>query len=868
VNRQIRNIISFLFVFVVFFVGCGKDKNTQITDADNKLSEGQALMRQSEYATAEVILREAIDLNMELKRDSVLGEIYLLINQCQRWNGSYDSIPGTINRAIEYYKAAGAQKGIRRGLTELARYYFQLEDYQKSMAIAAEAAVSAKILRDTTDLLDILSISVNAARSLNRFEQTIRYARDMYEVDSVRYKTEYRSKISESLFGMFYAAGKSQDMHNLINDLEKDNDVNCLLRIYTQWGELYYRNGNLDSALSLFSQGLMYIDKQTESNLKIKLLLDLGSVAYRTKHYDNARMYFLDALSSAKENGNISLKRVLEGILIACDWKYSDPLLRQYRKEFVSRDSALIADCTSENNKYGEMLGLAITIRLAEEGKDTLDTRKLSDQLYALETSLEDLGDDKNIEPRLLNLFLDGELYTAYTGILQAAVHENNHNRIIELLEEDNIRDLGRFFSRLTIDTQDAALNDALVSYRNKYFMLNVLRKDIEQEIAKGKNSNQKRLNLLRNLYSSEIAILKNMVQDIWRSHRNFGRLLSTEPPSILSIRDSISTDEAVTEFFRVRDTLYFMIMRNDTSYIIKGTQSASKILVCVTEYNKLIGDSRSADNQVRGQTTASSFRIDELSRTIGEALIAPLRAHLNGVKNLFVVPPYEYGMLPFHTLRSGSAYLAEDYNVHYIPTAAALLMSHRETGPIVKVAAVGYPGSTNWDIEYELRDIRSFFEDAGMIFNQDATLPAIDDLNKDVLHIGAEFVLDKDYPDNTTCVLSGGKLISDLEYVPIGKLLNINNPQVLIISSISQESGVLNRYVPLLFIARGTPTVIATMWRGDRRLSRAFGEGFYTALKEGKQVDEAYNSTVRKIIGQPEFSKPQQWGMYYLIGR
>jgi CHAT domain-containing protein len=654
----------------------------------------------------------------------------------------------------------------------------------------------------------------------------------------------------------------------MIRNMEQDNDSKGLLCVYTRWGELYYRGGNPDSALRLFSQGMMYLDKETESSLKIRFLSDLGLVAYFTKHYDNARMYFLDALSSARDAGYKSVKPALEGILIACDWKYSDPLLRRYMKDFLGRASALATECEYEGNKYGEMFGLALKVRLIEEGKDTSEVLPTFERLHTVYNSLYDMDDKEKIEAKVLRLFLNGELYAGNTGLLQYSVEQGDNSRVFELIEEQNVFDINRFFARLTITTRDETVNSAISAYQNHYRTIEMIRNDIEMENQKGKNSNQDRISSLQHLYSEEAARLKESAQNIRYTNQNFGWLFNPNTPSLSAIRDSLREDEAVTEYFHIRDTLLSMIIRKDTLYVVKGSKSASRTLDFVTEYNRLIGDSRLASYPARGQSAASAFRIDELSRLIGDALLTPLDSYLNGVKHLFIIPSLEYGMLPYHTLRLDNNYLSEEYIIHYLPTTAVLLMSQQDTGIIRQVTAVGYSGSTDWDNEYELRDIRSFFEDAGMIFNQDATLSAIENTTSDVLHLGAEFKLDTDYPNNTTCVLASGKSLSAYEYIPVGKMLKIPNPQVLILSNISAESGMLNRYVPLVFLANGTPTVIATMWRGDSKMNRAFGEVLYTALKEGNRVADSYHNAMRQLIGQPEFEKPYRWGMYYYFGR
>src|SRR5260221_7293705 len=106
-------------------------------------------------------------------------------------------------------------------------------------------------------------------------------------------------------------------------------------------------------------------------------------------------------------------------------------------------------------------------------------------------------------------------------------------------------------------------------------------------------------------------------------------------------------------------------------------------------------------------------------------------------------MPRTKFGCLHMYTFQSDERPLAGRINVSYLPTAAALLFSSLAEHPARRVLGIGHPGRTSCDVEYELKNIRGFFESAPMLFNSMASLNHIMDSLYDVIHISAEFQLD-----------------------------------------------------------------------------------------------------------------------------
>src|SRR5207249_2628383 len=112
----------------------------------------------------------------------------------------------------------------------------------------------------------------------------------------------------------------------------------------------------------------------------------------------------------------------------------------------------------------------------------------------------------------------------------------------------------------------------------------------------------------------------------------------------------------------------------------------------------------------------------NEISPVLGSMLIEPILPIVSQFSKLYIVVPEEFGWLPFHTLRISvgdrTGPLIERIDVSYLPSAAALLFPSAPEQVVKTVVGFGHPGKTSWDVEYELKDIRSFYDKARMYFD------------------------------------------------------------------------------------------------------------------------------------------------------
>jgi hypothetical protein len=169
--------------------------------------------------------------------------------------------------------------------------------------------------------------------------------------------------------------------------------------------------------------------------------------------------------------------------------------------------------------------------------------------------------------------------------------------------------------------------------------------------------------------------------------------------------------------------------------------------------------------------------------------------------------------------------------------------------------------------VEYELRDVRAFHKEARLYFGDRASLEALGAERGDLLHIAAEFHQAPGAPWSASVVLAGGTELAGS--FPVGAFASavLRFPAVLVSNLIPDQPEIPAIIAPLLL--SGTPrTVIATAYTPPRTVKKVFGEAFYTALLAGSPPAQAYQSALKELIRNPEFTSPLQWGTFVCWGR
>jgi len=868
VPRTITGIfVALVSAGVIFLGGCGHNDAAQ--EAFQRCGQASILMNDGDYVTALPLINAAIQQFVDAKNDSASGESYLLAASCYQNLGKYDSALTDYQNAMQSFQSYGDQNLERKGRILLSEFYYDVHDDDAALTLASDAAGSAKVLNDLDDMTHSLTIAANASHRLGNYDQEISLLSELSQTDSMmNHRDNSATYIPKQMFA-YQAAGQYDKARSVWNAwyrrVASSNDNAVFVPLYTALGDVQYAFNFPDSALRSYSQALGHIAPETDPIVRGHLLSALGNLAYRARHVDNARMYYADAELQTGKGNDVADQQMLKAMLVACDWKLSGTKSGVATSELLKRCRDIVTVTQQTGFHFGSAFAFFVQGRIMElkYGPDSAAAvYREAIHEYEYPSTVSNRFSD------YVRTFMTVDETEWYDPLLQASCANNITAETFQLAERKNLHDIDRFFSDLTITTFSPKLNHAISQFQRTYHFLESTQDGLTSELASEKKKNTsliQALNEMSGQYAGQIHVEAN---DVGKYNPNFTWLLSPGQLTLKQVQDSLPRNSAVIEYIPLPTAVYILLVTHDSAYIRKSQVAGSRVQELVQEYRSLIGDPRLNDGSLRFGQAGIVSRIDQLSTVLAGALIDPIRNKLDSSTILYIVSSKEFGWLPFHTLRENSSPLIDRFDVRYLPTAAVLFFTMPQEKYIADIIGIGHPGKTSWDVEYELKDIRGFYDKARMLFNSTATLTTLDTAAYQLLHFAAEFHGYPDVPNKSAAILSDGKTPFGLHNVRLGEMLAFPPPQVLIFSNITPNPGELSRYAPLAFLANGTPTVITTMWQGERKGKKYFGEIFYTGIHIGTPSSQAYHEAMVALTKKAEFEEPDKWGLFYRFGK
>jgi CHAT domain-containing protein len=240
--------------------------------------------------------------------------------------------------------------------------------------------------------------------------------------------------------------------------------------------------------------------------------------------------------------------------------------------------------------------------------------------------------------------------------------------------------------------------------------------------------------------------------------------------------------------------------------------------------------------------------------------------------RNLVIITSPEFERFPFHAIerqdRGGSVkYLIEITSVDYLPSLASIRYKTTEAERINKVTALGNPTGKNWSIDYELRDIRSFFKEATIYIGKEATWENLKDVKADVLQVSSEFLLGEGDSPLGVVALTKVQNPDEAVKIPFERLTEIVAPPLVFLSNQYGEGVGLSTIHALVLRINGTSDIFLNAWISDRKATKFFSEFFYTHLSNGLAPGDAYRQALLNLIRTRDVSHPHSWGQFFHFG-
>ncbi len=691
-----------------------------------------------------------------------------------------------------------------------------------------------------------------------------------------------------------------------------------------QLAQLHREAGNLARALELFDEARRI---NAELGLKDELATDLIYEAQIRARLGNPELALKDAREALRTHREIgSPLRELEDLVVLAELSHSAGLREESRAFLVAAEE--LADRVAVRTAR-----IPVALSRARIADREQDGQEVLRALASAETDLEKGGYDVEWEAHALR----ARAY-ARTGALDSAVSEGR----LAIAAIENVR--GTFASGVLRDsylreraatyadqvtvllemgrveeafeTADAARGRALLeSIASGGSALHAAGSGTVRSLARGdellrrieelnrtlaeldelgldRESEEQKLQAER--LQAELQRLRSEYSATLiraREHDPVGMaLLGARTPGAAEVTSALRPGEALLEYLVLPDRLLLFALASDGVRFFASETPRDRVAGRVRVARGVLGQPQDGP----GTSLVALERLWE--ELVGPALEA---GALSGVERLIIVPHAELTYLPFSALRDPSSgrYLAEEFAITHLPTAAALPVLRRPTpaDPAVRLghasAFAPFPGLLP-GTSLEIDAVGEALEDARLYRGREATEGRFRTAlgSAHLVHAATHGVMNARNPMFSRIELApeaghrvGGEPTSFPATDRDGRLEvhelfgSLINASLVFLSGCETAMGAGwatafgrgEEYSTLAqaFLHAGADNVIATLWRIDDPGAGAFAERFYSELRDTRSPAEALARTQRSMIADGEYAQPFYWAAYRLSG-
>jgi CHAT domain-containing protein/predicted negative regulator of RcsB-dependent stress response len=412
----------------------------------------------------------------------------------------------------------------------------------------------------------------------------------------------------------------------------------------------------------------------------------------------------------------------------------------------------------------------------------------------------------------------------------------------------------------------DAGQSDLVRSIRNLREELNWYYNLIEREQLRPEERSQERIqNLERHAREREHDLMR-AVQEASAAEMSDAGLLAPSNVSLHEIRETLSTDTSLVEFFCVKERVLACVLDRDDLRIFPVTlQSRVQKLMQLLQFQ------------------LSKFRLDpQYVSTFQESLLQSTQAHLKSLyqeliapvrdllkaKHLVFVPHGLLHYVPFHALHDGESYLVDRFSISYAPSASIYALCQQKPANISGQSLIlGIPDAQAPSIADEVEALQSILPDAKLFKGPAATEDILrtHGPNSRILHIATHGYFRQDNPMFSSIRLGGS-------YLSLYDLYHLKLPANLVtLSGCATGLNVIRPGDEVVGLVRGllqagAQSLVLSLWDVHDRSTKEFMISFYTRLQQGFPKALALQGAMVEL--RERYPHPYYWAPFTLIGK
>jgi tetratricopeptide (TPR) repeat protein len=857
------------FILVLFLAaGCSTEAPPEQKLADAAYAAARAAIARGDGPEGKRQLAQMIALDTRLGRTARVAEAQAMLAELQTTVADFDSALATFAEAAKSYRSIAERPSVRDITRSIAAIYRQMGRDRKAQETLSELLRLTRVFGDSAGVRAIEWDMLPLCRDLDLRDEERKILDELALYYSSSGDVSGRAQVQLAL-GLSLLDHNTHDLGaahfaGAYSMAMQSRDTALAVAAMGWEARSLEKSGKPNDALSAYAQALKLADlARGLQRQRLELLIRVGNLYLRSRQIPQAQRFYRAALSAA-----IALEhRIAEGYLTvqlgACDL---DTALPEAVKKFQSARELFVS--------LGYSRGIAYALTMM--GKAFQRNGQLPDavQLYtaAVTASEQWVSWHEGDSP-----LIDGEsaagasgITAPYNGLLDVLLQTGKYEQAFWYAERRLQREMFDVLSVSGPVTADGAVNRLIESWQDTRGHVVGAQRQLVL-LASGRSVGHPSTEVAQ-VIARESTVLEEQVTALVQAAPPLAPCFRVGTVGAVEVQKALPpATVALIPVTTPRSVYVFAVTSGGLDVQISAVPQ-DQIAAARREYLGFLQTRTALTDSEQLQPRQADLRTLELARALYEALLRPVERDLAGVKKLLVVLPGDLASIPVHALRKSALpadpYLAERYAVSYAPSASSLLLPQSAPGKVTEVVGLGCAGATSWDVEYELRDIRSFYKDVRLYFGKEATLEALRGEHASVLHVAAELVMDDRRPGNAHILVSDGKSAATFAPTPLGELLQLKPFGVVAISNLADEHTQILPAEPYVFLAGGNSTVVANSYVPTRGAKKMFWAGFYSALLSGVDADAAYRKALLEMIKDPKYAAPHLWAPFFLWSR
>ncbi len=895
-NYSIRQIISFLLSTVLLSLGgcdIGEDNEDPAVKSQELRTKAVECINMHDNLHAEELFSEILPLDQQLQQWDKLAEDRSTEAKVEASLGLFSSAIENNTEAWKYYRQVGNHAAEVRSMNAVGNLSISLGDVEKGVNILTDALDVSKLVSNNEPDPETSMNLGNAFLWTGQYENAL----DQFaSAVAIFNKRRYSPAIVRALSRVGYTYAKLGRREEALGTFATvENIVGSVPNVIVK-GEFNYDRGRAleslgewSSSAQSFHDGIDILEnlpsgeKNEQTNdLLILLYTALGKVYEHNFAYELAKQSFIEGYSLAKDAG----KKIAIGYLLIaiadCEQKitavspneqasiaagtyYEQAMTLFSRSGNVSGDAYANYKLGAMKEKEGNTDGALTFYRRAFE----LCSNQAGE--------FNNWGDDEEFLGIRQGATAEGRPFAGetfwYEPLAAALARQGRAEEALDIYEQGKTKFLSTELRSFPYEFRDKNAGQAVESIQQQMESAGI--KEAELSFQKGLNANQRDAQAIAAL-AGEVASTKNQLSGagsaLSQKYPQMEILVRTPAFQEAELRSALSYGTVVLDYLIADDRIVIFVISFDGM----GRQTPVNVVEVPAYKDIVLEKIRQYDIMLNEHThsTATGYfhttDIDRLSQELYNYFLRPVERFF--IQRVVIVPPHEMEGIPFHAFtrstNEGIKPMVEIADVSYLPYLAAaksLQLPPRFTNTVI---AVGNPRGNDWPLDFELRDIRSFFREATVYVSQNANEKQLFDSFGDVLQLSTDFMTDTLFPGLSTFVLSSGSITDPDANIPVADFLRLHPfPIVYLSNRQSVTSGLTPMHAALLMM-NGSSNIILTMRPSESKANKFFSEKFYSALARGSNVNDAYRSAVVAMAKSPNFNAPYQWSQFFKYGK